>query len=55
MAIGQRQSEGNAATRGLHFHPASLSLRARAWFAAFLVLTVAGCAFAQTVAPRSRR
>src|SRR5262245_56544995 len=43
MVIGRRQS-GCAMTGGFLLHLGRLSLRARAWFAAFFVLAAAGCA-----------
>ena len=51
MAIDQRKSEWNAAAPGFRFHACRLSLRARAWFAAFFVLTVAGCASPRRLPP----
>ena len=49
--IGQRQSERDATTGGLPFHLGRLSLRARAWFVAFFVLAVAGCASPERLPP----
>jgi predicted patatin/cPLA2 family phospholipase len=51
MFIGQRQSERDAMTSGFLFHFGGLPLRARAWFAAFFVLTVAGCASPERLPP----
>jgi predicted patatin/cPLA2 family phospholipase len=51
MHIGQRQTQRDAMTSGFLSHLGGLSLQARAWFAAFFVLTVAACASPQRLAP----
>ena len=51
MFIGQRQTERDAMTSGFLFHFGGLSLRARAWFATLVILTVAGCASPERLPP----
>ena len=51
MLIDQRRAERDAMTSGSLIHLGGLSLRARAWFAAFFVLTVAGCASPERLPP----
>ncbi len=49
--IGQRQRDRVATTGGPPFRLGWLSLRARAWVAAFFVLTVVGCASPERLPP----
>jgi hypothetical protein len=51
MLIDQRRTERDAMTRGFLSHLGGLSLQARAWFAALLVLAVAGCASPERLPP----
>jgi hypothetical protein len=51
MEIGERQSGWDAAAGNLPSHLGRLALQARAWLAAFLVLTVVGCASPERLPP----
>jgi hypothetical protein len=51
MVIDQTQSGWDATKGSVPFHLGRLSLRVRAWFAAFFVLTVVGCASPERLPP----